>query len=117
MSQKFQWWCHVIVLDVYMPEASGPELTAVLRERDALLHVPILFLSAEADMTTDRVRIAEKIQQLGLDPDHPDLDTRKLEGEPGWRLRVGAWRIIYERQDDVKIIAIEKIKPRGDAYK
>lgn len=41
----------VVVLDVYMPEASGPELAAVLRERDAQLHLPILFLSAETDMT------------------------------------------------------------------
>ena len=41
----------VIVLDVYMPGASGPELAAVLRERDAQMHVPILFLSAEKDMT------------------------------------------------------------------
>ncbi len=41
----------VVVLDVYMPGASGPELAAVLRERDAQLQLPILFLSAEADMT------------------------------------------------------------------
>lgn len=40
----------VVILDVYMPEASGPELAAVLRERDAQLHLPILFLSAETDM-------------------------------------------------------------------
>ncbi len=41
----------VVVLDVYMPEVSGPELAAVLRERDENLHIPILFLSAESDMT------------------------------------------------------------------
>lgn len=65
----------------------------------------------------ERVRIAEKIHQLGLDPDAPELDLKKLEGEPLWRLRVGGWRIIFDRQDEVRIIAIEKIKPRGDAYK
>ena len=42
---------------------------------------------------------------------------KKLEGEPYYRLRVGNWRVIFDRQDEVKIIAIEKIKPRGDAYK
>lgn len=47
----------------------------------------------------------------------PDLDIKKLEGEPFWRLRVGGWRVIFDRQDEVRIIAIEKIKPRGDAYK
>jgi len=41
----------VVVLDVYMPDASGPELAAVLRERDAQEHLPILFMSAETDMT------------------------------------------------------------------
>ncbi|MDH5368556.1 MAG: response regulator [Gammaproteobacteria bacterium] len=41
----------LLVLDVYMPGATGPELAAVLRERDAHLQIPILFLSSETDMT------------------------------------------------------------------
>ena len=41
----------VLVLDVYMPDASGPELAAVLREREEQLHLPILFLSAETDIS------------------------------------------------------------------
>ncbi len=41
----------VAVLEVDMAEASGPELAAVLRERDEQLHLPILFLSAEADIS------------------------------------------------------------------
>ena len=65
----------------------------------------------------DRIRIAEKIQKLGDNPDDPSLDVKRLEGEPYWRLRVGGWRVIFDRQDEVRIIAIEKIKPRGDAYK
>jgi PleD family two-component response regulator len=39
----------VLVLDVYMPEVSGPELAAIVREREDYLHLPILFLSAETD--------------------------------------------------------------------
>ena len=65
----------------------------------------------------DRVRIAEKIYQLGLNPDDPALDVKRLQGEPYYRLRVGDWRVIFDRQDAVRIIAIERIKPRGDAYK
>ena len=45
------------------------------------------------------------------------LDIKKLQGEPYFRLRVGQWRIIFDRDNEVKIISIEKIKPRGDAYK
>ena len=65
----------------------------------------------------DRARIAENIYQLGLNPDDPALDVKRLQGEPYYRLRVGDWRVIFDRQDAVKIIAIERIKPRGDAYK
>ena len=65
----------------------------------------------------ERTRIAENIHMLGFDPDDPALDVKKLQGEPFYRLRVGNWRVIFDRQDAVKIIAIEKIKPRGDAYK
>lgn len=65
----------------------------------------------------ERARVAEKIQLLGFDPDDPLLDVKKLQGEPFYRLRVGNWRVIFDRQDAVKIIAVERIKPRGDAYK
>lgn len=65
----------------------------------------------------ERIRLAEKINQLGHNPDDPALDTKALSGVPLHRLRVGGWRIIYDRQDALQVIAIEKIKPRGDAYK
>jgi mRNA interferase RelE/StbE len=65
----------------------------------------------------ERFRLTEKIELLGADPDNIELDIKKLEGEPYYRLRVGNWRVIFDRQDSVKVIAIEKIKPRGDAYK
>jgi mRNA interferase RelE/StbE len=64
-----------------------------------------------------RTRIAEKIYRLGLNPNDPVLDVKRLRGEPYYRLRVGDWRVIFDRQDAVRIIAIERIKPRGDAYK
>jgi len=78
-----------------------------------------LLASTAARPANDKygARIADKINQLGHDPDDPGLDVKKLEGEPGWRLRIGGWRVIFDRQDAVRIIAIEKIKPRGDACK
>ena len=65
----------------------------------------------------ERFRIAEKIHQLGENPDDDGLDTKRLTGTPLYRLRVGDWRIIYDRQDAIKVISVEKLKPRGDAYK
>ena len=65
----------------------------------------------------DRNRITEKILLLGENPDNASLDIKRLQGEPYFRLRVGQWRIIFDKDTEVKIISIEKIKPRGDAYK
>ncbi len=65
----------------------------------------------------DRTRVTEKIVLLGKDPEDPILDIKKLKGEPYFRLRVGSWRIIFDRDDEVRIISIEKIKTRGGAYK
>lgn len=65
----------------------------------------------------ERIRITDKIDQLAVNPDDPVLDTKKLEGSKLYRLRVGSWRIIYSRQDSVRIISIERTGPRGDAYK
>lgn len=65
----------------------------------------------------ERNRITEKIVMLGKRPDNPTLDIKALQGEPYNRLRVGSWRIIFECKDDIRVIAIEKIKTRGDVYK
>ena len=41
----------VVLLDVYMPEASGPQVAAALREMEDWLHLAILFVSGETDLT------------------------------------------------------------------
>lgn len=66
----------------------------------------------------ERQRIAEKIHKLGLNPNNEELDVKKLEGKESlFRLRVGGWRVIFDRQDELRVITIETIRPRGDAYK
>lgn len=65
----------------------------------------------------DRTRIAEKIVMLGKDPDDARLDIKKLSGQPYYRLRIGDWRIIFDRQDAIKIISVEKLAARGEIYK
>lgn len=64
-----------------------------------------------------RQRIAEQIQALSQDPDDPALDVKPLAGRLGYRLRVGGWRILFTREETIRVITIERIKPRGDAYK
>lgn len=65
----------------------------------------------------DKTRITEKIMALGRNPNDTTLNIKRLQGQPYFRLRVGDWRIIYDKDDILKIITIEKVKPRGDAYK
>jgi mRNA interferase RelE/StbE len=65
----------------------------------------------------ERLRITDKIMELSYDPDSKTLDIKKLTGREHWRLRVGSWRVVYDRDDTVKIIKIERIKSRGDIYK
>lgn len=65
----------------------------------------------------ERTRITEKIIMLANNPDDSKLDIKALQGDPYYRLRIGKWRVIFDRREVVRISAIEHIKPRGDAYK
>jgi mRNA interferase RelE/StbE len=82
-----------------------------------------LIIKREADRAlqklgaNDRLRITEKIVQLGANPDDPALDIKRLHGEPFLRMRVGGWRVILDRQEKLKINAITRIRPREGAYK
>lgn len=62
-------------------------------------------------------RLIDKLNDLGYNPDDPNLDIKKMVGENAYRLRVGDWRIIFQREDVLKIISVNKLKPRGDVYK
>jgi diguanylate cyclase (GGDEF)-like protein len=39
----------LILMDLYMPDCDGIELTAIIRERDEFVNTPIVFLSGESD--------------------------------------------------------------------
>jgi mRNA interferase RelE/StbE len=60
--------------------------------------------------------VLEKIGALAVDPLAPNNNVRKLTNHPGYRLRVGDWRVIYLLHEEVLIIAVVRIAPRGDAY-
>ena len=63
------------------------------------------------------ILISEAIRFLQLDPDDKRLDIKKFAGRSEYRVRVGSWLVIYDRNDYLKIISIEKIGARGDVYK
>ena len=61
--------------------------------------------------------VVGKINQLAENPYAPNNNITRLTGEPGYRLRVGDWRVLYEIDDDTLVIEIIKIGPRGGVYR
>jgi mRNA interferase RelE/StbE len=60
-------------------------------------------------------RLQAKIDALAENP-RPD-GCKKLQGfENRYRIRVGEYRVIYEIHDDVLLVLIVKVGPRGDIY-
>ena len=62
-------------------------------------------------------RIRRKLDKLAEHPNRRDVDVASLTGRPGFRLRVGDWRIIFTREDTARVIDVLRIVPRGQAYK
>lgn len=45
-------------------------------------------------------------------------DVKRLTGlGPFWRLRVGDWRVLFVYEFDVQSISVERVLPRGRAYR
>lgn len=78
--------------------------------------------SKKADKSLRRIprnvalNIAKKIKQLAKDP-HGMCNVKKLTNHPGYRLRVGDWRIVHTVNDNELLIHIINVKTRGEAYK
>lgn len=59
----------------------------------------------------DRERIGAAISVL------PEGYVKLLRGaERLWRLRVGEWRVIFDRRDAERVIDVLAVRPRGRAY-
>lgn len=67
----------------------------------------IKFLNKQDKITYRRISTA--INNL------PKGDVKKLQGKKEYRLRVGDFRIIFEKEDN--ILNIRKIDSRGQVYK
>lgn len=61
-------------------------------------------------------RIRAKLDELARDPlSAPNV--KKLVGAPGYRLRVGEWRVLYRLIDDRCVVDVIRIATRGQAYR
>jgi mRNA interferase RelE/StbE len=62
----------------------------------------------------DKERIQGAIALLGQDPRPPK--SIALSGRPGYRVRVGDYRIIYTIRDDVLLVVVVTLGHRRDVY-
>lgn len=61
-------------------------------------------------------RIRYKIDELARDPRNA-ANVKKLTEHPGYRLRVGDWRVVYLLIEDRLVIHVIRIAPRGEVYR
>lgn len=66
-----------------------------------------------------REKIAEHIAKLSQNPNDPTLDIKALTNDPEakLRLRVGNYRVKYNRDDGIQIIDVVRIGHRKEIYK
>ena len=62
-------------------------------------------------------RVRRALDRLAENPARRDVDIAPLEGRPGFRLRVGDYRVIFERDDEARTIDVLRVAPRGQAYR
>ena len=61
--------------------------------------------------------IREKLAEIADDPFTSIPNAKKLQGRPGYRLRVGDWRVIYEIDKKQVVIIVMKIALRNEVYR
>jgi len=72
MSQLVEFQPDVILMDVYMPGCSGLELAMVIRQEEAFVGVPIVFLSRETDRMKQIAALGEGGDDFFTKPVQPD---------------------------------------------
>lgn len=91
-----------------MPPDGRPAYTVLLkRDPERLLR------RLPADL---RRRIQQAINALADDPRHAGVVAMKGFAS-AYRVRVGDWRIVYQVEDDVLIVLVLEIAPRGEVYR
>jgi mRNA interferase RelE/StbE len=61
------------------------------------------------------LQITERINLLAENP--RPTNSIKLEGQEGYRIKSGNYRVIYEIDDKAKIVYVLSVRDRKDAYK
>lgn len=80
-----------------------------------------VFLSSKADRQLSKLPtplyrlLISRIENLSKNP-FPE-QSQKLAGRPGWRIRVGDYRVLYTTDSENKEVTILSVAHRREAYK
>jgi mRNA interferase RelE/StbE len=61
------------------------------------------------------IKIKEEVSLLTENP--RPVGSKKLINRDGWRIRIGNYQVIYELDDEIKIVRILHIGHRKDIYR
>jgi mRNA interferase RelE/StbE len=61
-----------------------------------------------------RARVIQTLERLAAND--PSVDVRRLSGSDELRLRVGDWRVRFDRDPAARQLVILRVLPRGRAY-
>lgn len=93
----------VLILDVYMRDASGPEIAALIRASDSFLNLPVLFLSTETDIRQQLSALSLGGDDFLVKPVPPDVLSglviaRARHARQNMMLHDRLQRTLYERE-------------------
>jgi mRNA interferase RelE/StbE len=79
----------------------------------------IIKRSAEKELDALSARVRERIvgHLLTLEDNPRPVGIKKLQGEDGFRLRVGDYRVLYTIDDHLKQVMIFAVGHRRDVYR
>lgn len=83
----------LVLMDLYMPQCDGTELTALIREREEFLNTPIVFLSGESDQDKHYEALSVGGDDFLSKPIRPKYLIASVEN------RVRRARALQQRQD------------------
>lgn len=64
-----------------------------------------------------RDRILSALESLAGDPSQGDVKRLAGIDPPEWRLRLGDWRVRFNRDLETRTIQVLRVLPRGRAYR
>jgi mRNA interferase RelE/StbE len=60
--------------------------------------------------------IRGKLEELANEPTALRRNVKALQGRPGYRLRAGDWRVIFEVDHEKRRLVVLDVGPRGHVY-